>query len=233
VELNVHAEGLSGAAVALDRERARSALRALRELAREEGLGAEPAGPPWALLAGVPELFVAAAPAAPEAARSALDAALERCLEGLDEMRRREGEALDADLAARSRGVRELLGELSTRAEGMVQARHERLRERVLRAARGAGFTVDPCRLEQELVLASEHTDVSEELTRLGSHCAQFEALLALPEPVGRRLDFLLQEMSREANTLGAKACDPECARRVVELKAELERMREQAQNVE
>jgi uncharacterized protein (TIGR00255 family) len=102
-----------------------------------------------------------------------------------------------------------------------------------LRAARGAGLTLDAARVEQELVLAAEHTDVTEELTRLGSHLEQFEALLEAAEPVGRRLDFLLQEMSREANTLGAKACDPGCARRVVELKAELERMREQAQNVE
>ena len=92
---------------------------------------------------------------------------------------------------------------------------------------------VDPGRLEQEIALFADRIDVAEELTRLEGHCAHFETLLLSPETVGRRLDFLLQEMAREANTIGAKSQDVVIAHAVVELKAEIERMREQVQNVE
>src|SRR5262249_34192003 len=93
---------------------------------------------------------------------------------------------------------------------------------------------IDGARLEQELALFAERSDVCEELTRLESHCAQFAALLTGPDGrVGRRLDFLLQEMAREANTVGAKSPDAQIAHAIVEVKAEIERMREQVQNVE
>jgi uncharacterized protein (TIGR00255 family) len=92
---------------------------------------------------------------------------------------------------------------------------------------------VDAGRLEQEIAVFAERCDITEELTRLESHCGQFAALLSAEEAVGRRLDFLLQEMAREANTVGAKSPDAPVAHAVVELKAEIERMREQVQNVE
>jgi uncharacterized protein (TIGR00255 family) len=107
------------------------------------------------------------------------------------------------------------------------------LRERVSKLLDGMDVVLDVGRLEQEVALFADHADVTEELTRLASHCKQFAALFASVEPVGRRMDFLLQEMSREVNTIGSKASEAEIALRIVELKAELERMREQVQNVE
>jgi uncharacterized protein (TIGR00255 family) len=92
---------------------------------------------------------------------------------------------------------------------------------------------VDPGRLEQEIALFAERVDIAEELTRLESHCAQFTSLVASAEAIGRRLDFLLQEMAREANTVGAKSPDAPISHAIVEVKAEIERMREQVQNVE
>ena len=109
-----------------------------------------------------------------------------------------------------------------------------RLKERAerLRLAADLG-SVDAARLEQEIALFAERVDIAEELTRLESHCTQFTQLVASSEAIGRRLDFLLQEMAREANTVGAKSPDAQISHAIVEVKAEVERMREQVQNVE
>ncbi len=229
VDVTVHWEGGHGG-VALDRDRARAALRALRELAGELGHHGEV---PLSLLSAVPDLFVPAADAERGDVREALTAAAERCLTELDTMRRHEGAALAQDLAERLDGVRGIHGRLVELIARSAPRYRERVRARVGRLLDAVNTRVDEGRLEQELVLLAEHTDVTEELTRLGAHVEQFAALLAAADPVGRRLDFVLQEMSREANTLGAKAIDAEITVQVVELKAELERLREQAQNVE
>jgi len=100
-------------------------------------------------------------------------------------------------------------------------------------AEMGRDVAFDPTRVEQELVLLMERLDIAEELTRLGSHVEQMATYMQEDEPLGRRLDFLLQEMAREINTIGAKSQDLRTSHAVVELKAEIERMREQVQNVE
>ena len=92
---------------------------------------------------------------------------------------------------------------------------------------------VDETRLSQEVAIMAERSDVTEELVRLDSHVAQFREFLTVDDAVGRRLEFLIQEMNREVNTLGAKAADPVISRMVVEMKSELEKLREQVQNVE
>jgi len=229
VDVTVHWEGGHGG-VALDRERARAALRALRELAGELGVQGEV---PLSLLSAVPDLFVTAADAERGDVREALTAAAEVCLAELDAMRRQEGAALAHDLTERLGGVREILRRLVELTARCAPRYRERVRARVGRLLEAVGARVDDARLEQEVVLLAEHTDVTEELTRLGAHVEQFAALVSATDPIGRRLDFVLQEMSREANTLGAKAIDAEITLQVVELKAELERLREQAQNVE
>ena len=110
----------------------------------------------------------------------------------------------------------------------------ERLRQRLIeRLTRLISDRTDPWRLAQEAALLAEKADVSEELTRLMSHCEQFGQALDAQEPVGRKLDFLLQEMNREVNTVGSKAAEHPISSRVVEMKSVLERMREQAANVE
>ena len=167
--------------------------------------------------------------------RPELLAALETAAEAADAMRRAEGAVLERELRARLARVAGLAAEVAERSGEVAAAARERLRKRAeqLRAETGL---VDESRLAQELVSAADRMDVTEEVVRLQSHVAQFEASLAAAEPdagVGRRLEFLLQEMLREANTIGSKAGEAKLAHHVVDLKTELERIREQALNVE
>jgi uncharacterized protein (TIGR00255 family) len=148
-------------------------------------------------------------------------------------MREREGVALAKDMSKRLERVRELARGIEARAPEVLETHRKRLHDRADRLRSAVDVEVDAARLEQEIAIFAERIDICEELTRLESHCIQFAALLGAPEPVGRRLDFLLQEMAREANTVGAKSPDAPIAHAVVEVKAEIERMREQVQNVE
>lgn len=227
VDVTVHAEGAAGA-VGLDRARALAALRDFQAVADAFGAGERAS---LGLLAMVPEVFVPAAGREPEAARGALRAAVEGALDALEAMRSREGEALGADLRGRLEAAAGHADAVRSRAEGMVERLRSRLRERVERLVAGAGL--DETRLAQEVALLADRADVAEELTRLACHRAELARLFEATEPVGRRVDFLLQEMAREANTIASKSSEGEVAVAVVALKAELERMREQAQNVE
>jgi len=229
-EIAVRADGISLEATVLDRDRARAAYRALSELRDELAPGTEV---PLSLLASVPDLFVSTLQTAYEELRAAARKAFDGALSSLDEMREREGAVLSDDLRRRLESVRELARLVEERAPGLVDGHRKRLRERTERLRASIDLVIDAGRLEAEIALFAERIDISEELTRLESHCEQFRNLLKTPHAVGRRLDFLLQEMAREANTAGAKSPDARIAHAVVEMKAELERMREQVQNVE
>jgi uncharacterized protein (TIGR00255 family) len=148
-------------------------------------------------------------------------------------MRAREGSALRDDLVKRLQQVRRLGREIERRAPEVIEMHRKRLRDRADRLRVAAEIDLDMARLEQEIAMFAERSDICEELTRLESHAEQFASLLASDEAIGRRLDFLLQEMAREANTVGAKSPDAQIAHGIVEMKAEIERMREQVQNVE
>jgi uncharacterized protein (TIGR00255 family) len=139
---------------------------------------------------------------------------------------------LAEDLRTRLAAVRRGADAIAGRVPVIVEGYQKRLKIRVARLL-GDSVQLDAGRLEQETALLADRADVSEELTRLSSHCAQYESLLDGGDAVGRRLDFLLQEMVREVNTIGSKAQDAEVAHLVVDVKSELERMREQVQNVE
>ena len=117
-----------------------------------------------------------------------------------------------------------------TRAPIAVATAHQRLRERVATLLEGAAL--DPARLAQECALLADRADVTEELTRLAAHVEHARRLLAAPEPAGRKLDFLCQELHREANTVASKSADASMLQLVVDLKAEIERIREQVQNL-
>jgi uncharacterized protein (TIGR00255 family) len=164
-------------------------------------------------------------------AASALEQALAEALDGLTAMRDKEGESLKADLSARLALVSATVDELVGLAPKAVEEYRARLAEKIAELTRGV--TVDPQRLAQEVAFFAERTDIAEEMTRLHSHLAQFRALLSAKEPVGRKMDFLVQEMHREVNTTGSKSQHPEISSRIVALKVELERIREQVQNVE
>jgi uncharacterized protein (TIGR00255 family) len=235
VELAVHTEGTVHGLCTLDKKRARAAFSALCDLRDEVSPSADV---PLSLLAAVPDLFGPAQGPELCTVRDAVKLAVQRAIDAMESMCRREGEVLAADLAARSQTIRQLLTEVGRIADSSKDGARKRLRDRLSRLLaddRSALPVLDEARLETELILLAERSDVTEELTRLASHADQLDAVLAgsEQEPVGRRLDFLLQEMLRETNTLGAKAQDASLSHRVVAIKVELERLREQVQNIE
>jgi uncharacterized protein (TIGR00255 family) len=229
-EVAVRLDGSGLGVASIDKERARAAFEALRELRDELAPGTEV---PLSLLAAIPDLFVSAADREVERIREATRGAFEAAVRGLDAMRAREGQALRDDLVKRLARLRTLSSEIASRLPDVLESHRKRLRERAERLRVTTDVHVDSSRLEQEVAMFADRSDISEELTRLASHYDQFASLLGLEEAVGRRLDFLLQEMARETNTLGAKSPDAQVAHAVVEVKAEIERMREQVQNVE
>jgi uncharacterized protein (TIGR00255 family) len=161
-----------------------------------------------------------------------VEAALGKAVAGLVRMREREGAHLERDLRKRVRALRGAVVRIGREAPKVVVRYREALRERIAAAGVEAP-QVDDERLLREVVYFADRSDIAEELTRLESHFKQFEDCLKTGEPVGRTLDFLAQEMNREVNTIGSKANDSLISREVVQLKAELEKFREQAQNVE
>ncbi len=150
-------------------------------------------------------------------------------LAALTRMRAREGERLAAALLGRCDAIAELARDVRARRAEVVAGIQERLRDRLSRLE----TEVEPGRIETELVLIAQKLDVDEELDRLESHLQEIATVLQRQEPVGRRLDFLMQELNREANTLASKSGDSETTRAAVDLKVLIEQMREQIQNVE
>jgi uncharacterized protein (TIGR00255 family) len=214
----------------LSLERARDAYAALCKIRDELAPGTEV---PVTAIAAMADVITVPRATDVDAVRQALDRALGAALDALDGMRASEGAALGRELGERLQTARRLCAEISERAGEAVAAYRHRLKARLERLLADASVALDTGRLELELAILADRSDVTEELVRLGSHFDQFEALLGASEPVGRRLDFLLQETAREVNTVGSKSQDGDVSHRVVELKAEIERMREQVQNVE
>lgn len=155
---------------------------------------------------------------------------LEEALAGLLEMRRKEGLHLAADLEQRIVRLEQIHAELVAMAPQVVSDYRSRLKSRLSELLEGA---FDEHRFAMEVAVFADRSNIDEELTRLGSHFVQCRTLLQASEPVGRKLDFLIQEMNRETNTIGSKANHLALVNRVVEMKAELEKIREQAANLE
>jgi uncharacterized protein (TIGR00255 family) len=168
---------------------------------------------------------------AAEAFREELFAAVNSAVDNLDAMRLREGVALMEDLATRRDTLSTLIARVAEHAPRMVAETAKKLTERVGQLAGDSG--VDEARIAQEIAFMADRCDFTEELVRFGSHLMQFDETLLTDEPVGRKLDFLLQELNREVNTIGSKANDADITYCVVQLKAELEKIREQIQNIE
>jgi len=162
----------------------------------------------------------------------AVEKALKVALQAMVKMRQREGDHLRRDLAERISIMRRATARIQKNAPGVA----ERYRKQLVERIKTAGLEIpgaEDDRLLKEVVYFADRSDISEELTRLQSHFKQFDDCYKSSEPVGRMLDFLAQEMNREVNTIGSKANDSLISREVVTLKAELEKFREQAQNVE
>ena len=156
---------------------------------------------------------------------------IECSLDSLREMRRHEGEGLRMDLLKRFHTIGNLLEEIKTRAPLVLEDYRRRLDQRLQNILKG--MDLDPVRFNQEVAFFAERSDIAEETIRMASHLGQLEQMMDSEEPVGRKLEFLLQEVNREANTVSSKANDETISQKVVEIKGELEKIREQIQNIE
>ncbi len=232
LDLFVRVENMPDAgSTTLDEARVREVLDACARLRDDFGVSGEP---DMASLLGVGGIFRKAGGEGTEFEPDVDDVkqAAAAALDLLVEMRDREGARLEVDLRGRLAGIRSAVDG----AEALAPERLERERRRLRDAVGGlVGKSLDEDRLTREIALIADRWEISEELVRARSHVEAFEEFLDAPadEPVGRRLGFLVQELQREVNTLGAKANDPRISRLVVEAKNEIERLREQVENVE
>jgi uncharacterized protein (TIGR00255 family) len=153
------------------------------------------------------------------------------CLEALEAMREGEGRNLTLDLEGRLKRIARHMEEVRNRSPSIVEGYRKRLSERLSEMTEG--MEIDRWRLHQEVAYLAERSDITEEVVRIESHLRQFGQMVEVDEPLGRKMDFLVQEIHREVNTISAKANDVVVSQKVVEIKAELERMREQIQNIE
>lgn len=229
VSIRLEGEGAESADVNLNVDAARSYFNVLTRLKDEFGITE-----PITLrdLTSFKDIF------APPAARE-LDAAflhqvektLREALSILVGMRQEEGASLFSDMQMRLQSIREMMELIRERAPQVVLDYQRRLSARIKDLA--AGFELDDARLAQEVAVMADRCDITEEIVRMGSHILQFEGLLKSDDAEGRKIDFLLQEMNREINTIGSKCNDLDIARQVIEAKSELGKLREQAQNIE
>jgi len=227
VSIHVVREG-AGSGMRIDRDAAQRAYTALAELASHLGV----AGPELALVLAQPGVVVADDLSS---ADPPVLAALEAALIQLDQMRATEGAALAVELSTRFDELTALRAQIATIAATVPHQLTRRLQERLKRLLEPTeAGAIDPVRVAQEIALLADRSDVTEELVRLASHLDQARALLQMPSgAVGRRLDFLVQEIGRELNTIGSKSTVTEISASIVEAKATLEKVREQVQNVE
>jgi uncharacterized protein (TIGR00255 family) len=230
VDVTARFEGQALPQPTLDVDRARTVyaeLTALRDALNPE----EPL--PLALLASVPDLFVINRTIDDKELERALEQAAAEACNTVMAMRDNEGKALAAELTERLLELGTSVEALKTAAPELLEARRTRLRDRLEALLAGVDAELDPSRLEQEIAVLADRSDIAEELVRLESHRNQMLELIENSSaPVGKRIDFLLQEMAREANTIGSKVQDGTLTSNVIALKACIEQMREQAQNV-
>ena len=232
IELTVTMNGGGSGAnktVQVDRAMASRYVQGLRDLQREFKLSGTV---DVNVVAGFRDLFFTSEESAViKDVPKVVEGLVQRALTDLEKMRKKEGTALQKDLLQRVQIVEGRLQVIQQRIPLALQVSADRLKARVAKLLEGERVNED--RIAQEIAMLAERSDVTEELTRLKSHVAQFHSALKSKDPVGKRLDFLLQEMGREVNTIGSKASDSEISAQVVDLKSELEKIREQVQNIE
>jgi len=203
-------------------------LQLLRDFAQAHGLEGEV---DLNTLASLPDVFSRDETVAPERWAPLVRKAVEEALAGCMDMKIQEGKALEQDMKRRVAEVEKVVSEIETLAPEAIEANRRAYRERLEKFLEGV--PVDRERWMTEMAILADRLDFTEELTRLKSHLAQLRACLQEGGTVSKRLTYLLQEVHREASTLGTKACDARIAEGVVRLKEEVEKLREQAQNVE
>ena len=227
--IRLEAETANAPEAILNLEIARNYFAALQRLKDEFGLQEEIG---LKTLVGFRDIFSQPAEAAinPDVLKQTATA-LEDALDMLVKMRQEEGAAIYQDMQQRLDSIRGILETINARAPQVILEYQRRLAERIKELT--AGYALEDSRLAQEAAILAEKSDITEEIVRMHSHIGQFVTLLQSVEAEGKKIDFLLQEMNREINTIGSKSNDAEIARQVIEAKSELSRLREQAQNIE
>jgi uncharacterized protein (TIGR00255 family) len=218
----------AGTAFSVDLDRARLVAARLREMQSALGLGGEVT---VELVARQPEVLTSGANGASEIAWSEVEPVVAQAITECRAMRAREGEALTAELRHRLDLLERSAGQVATRAPGRLSKERNRLKAAVAELLDGR--MLDEDRLAQELAFLADKLDITEELVRFNAHVAAVRDALASERPVGKQLGFLAQELGREVNTMGAKAGDAEIAQLVIAMKGELEKFREQLENLE
>lgn len=216
------------AAVRVDVARARAVMAALNQLKRELEL---PGEVDLAFVARQPDVLTTSDEGELEVEPVELFAILDAALEQVVSSRDREGRSLAADVEGRLAALETSLGAVKQRAPARLEAEHQRLRDAMHELLEGA--QLDEQRMAQEIALYADRVDISEEMVRLATHLDAARAALGQSEAVGRRLAFLGQEMLREINTIGSKANDAEITGHVLDMKTEVEKFREQVENIE
>jgi len=228
VDLLPHENASSPKEIFIDLELARRYKEGLEGMGRELGAKGEVELQLLASLPGVVNLIEPQLEA--EEVWRWLEEAMNLAIDRLDEMRLAEGERMRREMERRLASVAASVDRIERLAEGMVDDYREKLRKR-MKELLGEGY--DEGRISMEAALMAERSDISEEIARLRSHISQFSSLLGSAEPVGKQLDFLLQEMHRESNTIAAKATREEIVSETIKLRSEIDKIREIAQNVE
>ena len=232
VEVRVQIEDRSETAAAfeVDDEKAAAYRDALRDLQTRLDLPGEVS---LEMMAGVPGMIrLKESEADAEPVWAVTAEALSAALDDLEDMREKEGAFMAEDFAARLAAIEADIDRIAAESAGLLEHYRDRLSSRIAALTQGMA-EIDPARIAQEAAFLADRSDISEEITRARSHAAQFRAMLADGEPAGRKLNFLLQEFNREFNTMGSKTGSTDVSHIVVRLKSELEKIREQVQNVE
>ena len=230
VYITIDVTDTAGVEVDIDRTYAKSYIDALKKLSAEFDL---PCDITTMRVAQNRDIFaVKKAEEDAEAEWQALLPVLNAALDAFIAARESEGENMRRDIAEKKANVKALAEKIAPLSERDKAEQYEKMKERI-RDLVGESVQIDEAKLITECAVYADKIAVDEEIVRLASHFEAFDAILTAKEPVGRKLDFLMQEMNRETNTIGSKACDVEIARIVVEMKSELEKIREQIQNIE
>jgi uncharacterized protein (TIGR00255 family) len=230
VRLRLQDQSESACAYEVDPNRAKAYLAAANEL--KEGLKME-SELPLANLLGVPGVIQAADKVvAAETHWPLMSASLAVALKALDQMRCIEGDYIERDFHQRLDRLEKGLAGVEAAAEGVLEAYRDRVKSRVEALTKGV-VELDPGRITQEAAILADRSDISEEVVRARSHIEQFRTIMASDGPAGQKLNFLLQEFTREFNTMGAKVGQAAAAHIIVDIKAEIEKLREQVQNIE
>lgn len=230
VKLQVQDAAEAASAFEIDEAKASAYHQALTDLKERFGLTSEISLDHLAQVSGI--IKPAEVETDLDRNRPLIESCVARALSELNAMRQKEGDFLAQDFEQRLDDIEAAINEIESASEGLLDHYRERLQDRITALTQGM-VEIDPSRIAQEAAFLADRSDISEEIVRSRSHVRQFRTIMQSPEPAGKKLNFLLQEFNREFNTMGSKTGRADVSHTIVRLKSELEKIREQVQNVE